>query len=147
MLFWQKGNIIFVTFTHIYRNYEISMYFLRKIIFHFPSKKYHIFGKQEISSFRIIQKRSYSSVIFLERPSFQNIWKKYHIFMYFFWERLFFIFCLNNKIIISGKGNIIFNDNTRKVIFQCIFFGKVIFSEHLEKENMVFRAVKGHSCY
>ena len=26
-------------------------------------------------------------------------------------------------------------------MFQCDFFGKTIFSEHLEKENMVFRAV------
>ena len=35
----------------------------------------------------------------------------------------------------------IFPDNTRKIIFQCDFFGKTIFSKHLEKENMVFRAV------
>ena len=44
--FLQKGNIIFVTFIHIYRKYHISMYFLRKIVFHFPSnKKYYIFRK------------------------------------------------------------------------------------------------------
>ena len=42
----------------------------------------------------------------------------------------------------SGKRNIIFHDNTRKIIFQRNFFGKTIFSEHLEKENIVFRAVK-----
>ena len=50
--FLQKSNIIFVTFVHIYRKYHTSMYFLRKIIFHFPSeeklsyfqkkKKYHL---------------------------------------------------------------------------------------------------------
>ena len=34
-----------------------------------------------------------------------------------------------------------FPDNTRKIIFQCDFLGKMIFSEHLEKENIVFRAV------
>ena len=44
-------------------------------------------------------------------------------------------------MIFSGKRNIIFFDNTRKIIFQCDFFGKTIFSEHLEKENMVFSAV------
>ena len=33
-----RENIIFVTFIHIYRKYHISMYFLRKIIFHFLSK-------------------------------------------------------------------------------------------------------------
>ena len=46
-------------------------------------------------------------------------------------------------MIFSGKRNIIFPDNTRKIIFQRDFFGKTIFSEHLEKENMVFRAVYG----
>ena len=37
--FWRKGNIISVTFIHIYRKHLISMYFLRKIIFHFLSKE------------------------------------------------------------------------------------------------------------
>ena len=45
-------------------------------------------------------------------------------------------------MIFSGKRNIIFPDDTRKIIFQCDFFGKIIFSEHLEKENMVFCVVK-----
>ena len=34
------------------------------------------FRQNEISSFPIIQERSYSSSIFLERPSFQDVWKK-----------------------------------------------------------------------
>ena len=42
---------------------------------------------------------------------------------------------------LSGKRKIISPDNTRKIIFQCDFFGKTIFPEHLEKENMVFRRV------
>ena len=184
---------------HIYRKYHISMYFLKKIIFHFPSKekisyflekKYYLsrwtrkiifqpnffvksrflghlkkilyfhvffekghlsfsvwrirsyFREKEISSFLIIQQeRSYSSANFLERSSFQNICRKYHISMYFFWGRPSFIFRLKNKMIFSGKRNIIFPDNTRKIIFQRNFFGKIIFSEHLEKGNMVFHAV------
>ena len=36
----------------------------------------------------------------------------------------------------------IFPDNTRKIIFQRYFFGNTIFPECLEKENMVFCAVK-----
>ena len=44
-------------------------------------------------------------------------------------------------MIFSGKRNIIFPGNIRKIILQRDFFGKTIFSEHLEKENMVFRAV------
>ena len=58
--------------------------------------------------------------------------------MYFFREILSFIFRLKNKIIFSGKRNIVFPDNTRKILFQCDFFGKTIFSGRLEKENMVF---------
>ena len=34
------------------------------------------FQEKEISSFLIIEERSYSSVVFMERPCFQNIWKK-----------------------------------------------------------------------
>ena len=58
-----------------------------------------------------------------------------------FFEKDHVSFCVKNKIIFSGKRNIIFPDNTRKIIFQCDFFGKTIFSKHLEKENMVFHAV------
>ena len=47
----------------------------------------------------------------------------------------------------SGKGNIIFPDNTGKIIFQSNFLGKTIFSGRLEKENMVFRAVQSNAPY
>ena len=77
--FWQKVNIIFVTFMHIYRTNQISMYFLRETIFHFPTK-------EKISYFR-------------------------------------------------EKRNTIFPDITKKIIFQCDFFGKTIFSEHLKKTS------------
>ena len=41
----------------------------------------------------------------------------------------------------SEKRNVIFPDNTRKIIFQRNFFGNTIFSGRLEKGNMAFRAV------
>ena len=44
-------------------------------------------------------------------------------------------------MIFLGKKKKIFPDNTRKIIFQLNFFGKTVFSEHLEKENMDCRAV------
>ena len=88
----------------------------------------------------MIQERSYSTAIFLERASFQNIWRKYNISMYFL-RQIIFILRLKNKIMFSEKRNIINLDDIRKVIFQCDFCGKTIFSEYLEKENMVFRAV------
>ena len=106
----------------------------------YPKKKHHILVKK-IPSFHITQERPCSCSISLKRPSFQNIWIKYHIFMYFFLERSSFIFCPRSKIIFSGKRNIIFPSSTIKIIFQCNFFEKTIFSERLEKENMVFCAV------
>ena len=72
-----------------------------------------------------------------------HIFRKFEeniIFPCIFKERSSFIFRLTCKIIFSGKRNIIFPDNTRKIIFQRNFFGKTIFSGRLEKENMVFRA-------
>ena len=80
--FRQKGNIIFVTFIHIYRKYHIFIYFLRKIIFHFRSTvKMSYLGEKEIPSLKKLQKRSYPSGIFLERRFFQNIQKKEACFL------------------------------------------------------------------
>ena len=137
LLFWQKGNFILVgkrntIFTEHTENIIYPCIFW--VIISYLREK-------EMPSFMVIQERSYSSAIFLERPSFQNIWRICHISMYFFWERSSFIFRIKNKIIFSGKRIIIFPDYTRKIIFQCNFFGKIIFSDHLEKENMVFCAV------
>ena len=145
-LFWQKGDFIFVEKKippiATYRKHHISMYFLNNIISHFSSvKKISYFRKKEMHSFLIISERSYSSAIFLERSSFRKIWRIYHISIYSFWEKSSFIFPLKNNIIFSGKRNIIFPEDATKVIFQCHFFGKIIFSKHLEKENIVFRAV------
>ena len=75
---------------------------------------------------------------FPEKTIFPEHLKKIWYFQVLFWERSSFLLCLKNKIIFSGKRNIIFPDNTRKIIFQCDFFGKTIFSKYLEKENMVF---------
>ena len=62
-------------------------------------------------------------------------------FRVFFKERSAFIFHLRCKIIFSEKRNIIFPNNTRKIIFQRNFFGKTIFSGRPEKGNIVFGAV------
>ena len=66
---------------HLFRTFEENIIypciFLRNIIFHFLSKKQdHFFREKEISSFLILQERSYCKSIFLERPFFQNILKK-----------------------------------------------------------------------
>ena len=105
-----------------------------------PRKKYYVFGKK-IPSFQIIQERSCPGVAPFEKTIFSESLKKISYFRVFFWERSFFIFRLRCKIIFLGKINMIFPDNTRKMIFQRDFFGKNIFSGRLEKEIMVFRAV------
>ena len=134
---------MFVIFIHVYRKYHISMYFLRKIIFHFRSKEKLLYfpGKNTIFPDNTRNIIFQCNFLLLERPYFRGIYRKYYISTYFFWERSSFIFRLKNKIIFSGKRNIIFPDNTRKIKFQCNFFWKTIFSEYLEKENVVFRAV------
>ena len=133
IFFLQKGNIIFVTFIHKYKKYHISMYFLRKIIFHFSSKeKYHILRKKNTifpdNTIKIILQRN-----FFWKDHLFGAFEKNVIKPCIFLERSSFIFRLKNQIIFSGKRNIIFPDNTRKILFQCNFFGKIIFSEYLKK--------------
>ena len=128
-------------FYRIYREHHISMYFLRKIIFHYPSRKDIIFSRKRNAIFPdetrkiIFQRDIFGKTLLSEHL------KKISYFPVFFWERSCFIFHLKNKIIFLGKRNIIVSDDTRNNIFQCDFFGKTIFSEHLEKENKVFHAV------
>ena len=114
---------------HIYRKYHIS------------KKKKYIFGKRDIPSFQILQKRSYSSAIFLERLFSEHLKKTSYFHVFFFEKDHLFFFHLKNKIMFSGKRSIIFPDNTSWIIFQCNFIGKTIFSEHLEKKNLFFFAV------
>ena len=106
----------------------------------YPRKKYHVFGGKK-SSFQIIQEISCPSAALSEKTIFSESLKKISYFRVFFWERSSFIFRLRCKIIFSGKRNIIFSDNTRKIMFQQDFVVKTIFSGRLEKGNMVFRAV------
>ena len=56
------------------------------------------------------------------------------IFPCIFWERSSFIFRLRCKIIFSGKRNMIFPDNTRKI--PALFLEETTFSGRREKENM-----------
>ena len=121
------------------------MYFLGRTVFHFlPKEKRSCFREKNTifpdSTRKIMCRRgSFWKDHLFRRPE-EKI-----IFSCIFQERLSFIFRLTCKIIFSGKRNIIFPDNTRKIIFRRNFFGKTIFSGLPEKENMVFRAVFGTS--
>ena len=119
------------------------MYFLRKITFYVPSKeKTSYFQKRKRNTiFPDITKRIIFQCDFFWKDHLFRTFEENIVFPFFFFflERLSFLFRL--KIIFSEKRNMIFPDNTRKIIFQCDIFGKTIFSEKLEIEKMVFRAV------
>ena len=119
--------------------HHVSMYFLRRTIFHFlPREKRSCFqGKNTIFPDNT-RKIMYRRGPFWKDHLSEKL-KKISYFRVFFKKLIFFR--LTCKIIFSGKRNITFLDNTRKIIFQHNFFGKTIFSGRLEKENMVFRAV------
>ena len=113
----------------------MSMYpFWKRWSFVFGLKNKIIFSRKETSYFLKIQARSYCSkiIFFFERPSFQNIGRKYYISMYFFLERSSFILRLKNKIIFWGKRNIIIPDNTRN-IFRGILLGRQSFQNIWKK--------------
>ena len=138
--FCQEGNVTPVTPTHIYRKYHISTRFLIKIIFfHFPPKeKISYFLEKRNTIFPDITKKIMFRREFFGKTIFSEHLKKISYFQVFFWERSSFLLCLKNKIIFSGKRNIIFPDNTRKVIFQCDFFWKYHFFKTFGKGKYGF---------
>ena len=107
-----------------------------------PRKKYHVFGKK-IPSFQIIQERSCPGAALFEKTFFLEDLKKISYFLVFFLKKIIFHFPPKVKVIFLRKRNMIFPNNTKKIIFQREFFGETIFSGRLEKENMVFRTVRG----
>ena len=92
-----------------------------------------MFSGKKIPSFQIIQEISCPSAVLFEKTIFSEHLKKISFFCVFFLRKIIFHFPSRGKIIFSGKGNIIFPDNTRKIIFQRDIFGKTIFSGRLEK--------------
>ena len=136
--FSQGGNATSLTPTHIYRKYHISTRFLIKIIFfHFPPKE-KIYFLEKKTIFPDITKKIMFRCEFFGKAIFLEHLKKISYFQIFFWERSSFVLCLKNKIIFSGKKNIIFPDNARKIIFQYDFFGKTIFQTIWKKKIWFF---------
>ena len=121
IFFFQEGGVMLVLPTPIYRKYHISTRFLIKIIFfHFPPKeKISYFLEKRNTIFPDITKKIVFRCEFLGKTILSEYLKKISYFQVYFWERSSFLLCLKNKITFSGKRNIIFPDNTRKIIFQC----------------------------
>ena len=61
---------------HLKKIWYFQVFFWEKSSFFLCLRIRLYFREKEILSFLIIQERSYSSAIYLERPCFQNIWKK-----------------------------------------------------------------------
>ena len=76
--------------------------FWKRSSFTFLLEKISFIREKEVPSFLMVQERSCSSAIFLERLSFQKFEENIN-FPVFSWERSSFIFRLKKKIIFSGK--------------------------------------------
>ena len=125
-LFFWKGHL----FGAFEENIIFPCIFLRKIIFHFPPKdKIKFSGKRNI----IFPDNTTGKTIFqcdcFGKTIFSEYLRKISYFDALFRERSSFAFRLNIKMIFSGKIDIIFPDNTRKIIFQRDIFEKTIFSD------------------
>ena len=138
--FGQSGNIIFVTFIHIHRKYHISMYFLRKIVFHFPfkEKRWYFREKKKCNLFRYYKKDHIQVWFFFERPTFQNIWRKHYISMYLFWERSSFLFHLKNKSYFREKEISSFLIIQEKSYCIAIFLERPYFRNNWKKKILFF---------
>ena len=101
-----------LSFRYIWRKYHIFMYFFEKDHLSFSVQRIRSYFRQKgISSFQIIQERSYSSRFFFGKTIFSEYLKKISYFHVFFWEKSSFIFHLKNKMIFRRKRNVIFPDN------------------------------------
>ena len=115
--------------------------FPKNVASHFvPREKISCFQEKN-PSFQVIQERSCVGVDLFGKTIFSESLKKILYFcilfiFYFlcFWERSSFIFRLRCKIMFSGKRNIIFPDNTRKVIFQRNFLERPSFQDVWKKK-------------
>ena len=124
--FWQKGNFIFVgqrniTFTNIQKTSYFHVFFEKYHLSFSVRKKNIIFSGKRNAIFPYDIRKIIFQPNFFGKTIFSEHLKNISYFHAFFWERSSFIFRLKNKIIFSGKRNIIFPDDTRKIIFQCNF--------------------------
>ena len=74
---------------------------------------------------------------FFGKTIFSEHLRKTSYFHVFFWKRSSSIFCLKNNIIFSRERNIIFRDDTRKIMFQCVFLKRSSF-QNIWKKKMWF---------
>ena len=114
--------------------HHVSMYLLRKTVFHFlPREKISCFREKNTifadNTRKIMCRRGPFWKDYLFRKFEENI-----IFPCIFSERSSFIFRLRCKIIFSGRRNIIFPDNTRKIIFQHNFLERPSFQDVWKKK-------------
>ena len=98
------------------------MYFLKKIIFHFLSRKNIIYSRKRGAIFPDGTGKIMFQCNFFGKAIFSEIWRKYQ-FPCIFLRTIIFHFPSKEKDHIFGENIIIPND-TRNIIFQCDFFWK-----------------------
>ena len=129
----ERRGSTFVTPERVHRNYHISMYLLRNVIFHLLPKEKICFQEKN-TIFPENTRKIMSQRDPFEKTIFSESLKKRSYFCVFFWERSSFIFHLRCKIIFSGKINMIFPDNTRKIMFQWDFLERPSFQDVWKKK-------------
>ena len=126
-----------------YRKHHISMYFLRNIIFHFPSvKKISCFREERNAIFPYDISKIIFQCNFFGKASFRNISRIYHISMYFFWERSSFICRLKNNITFFGEKNYHVSWWYKEDHIPVQFFWKDYLFRTFGEKNMAFCAVQ-----
>ena len=119
------------------RKYHVSVYFPGKVIplsFSVQGKKKTCFLEKN-TTFPASTRKIMSWLGPFRKDHLFRTFEENAIFPHIFLRKIIFHFPPGGKIIFSGEINIIFSNNTRKIKFQRIFFGKTIFSGRLEKKK------------
>ena len=123
----------FVTPVHVQRKCHISIYFLGRTSPHFVPKEKICFQEKDAifpdNTKNIMCRHGPFWKVHLFRKFEENI-----IFPCIFFRKIIFVFCLRYKIIFLGKRNILFPDNTRKIIFQSNFLERLSFQNVWKKK-------------
>ena len=98
----------------------------RSFLPRFPSREKILCFEEKIPPFQIVQERSSPSTVLFEKSIFSEHLKKISYFrvFFFFFRKVIFHFPSEGKTKFSGKRNIIFPNNTRKIKFQRDFLWK-----------------------
>ena len=132
----QKTSYFHEFFENIKR-FSIVFNTIDGVSFIFRDKKNHVFEKNKCH-LSWWCKENHILVRFVWKDHLFKTFEENIIFACIFWERSSSIFRLKNNIILPEKWNIIFPDDTRKIIFQCVFLERPSFQRTWKKKTWSF---------